>query len=543
MEIQIPLTLIYWAAAFLPILALLLLLVTFRWGAAEAGPVAWLIATVIALTLYRAPFQVVALESVKGVWSAVFSILIVIWPAILIYEVTREAQAFEPFRRGLEQVTPHRLLQVMAFGWGFAGFLQGIMGFGVPVAVCAPLLVGIGVSPLYAVVITLVGHAWNNTFGTLAVAWLALKEVTALSGAQAALTALYAAAFIGLFNIIAGFLICWFYGRGKAIKEGLPAVLIISLMQGGATVALSQWNDSLNGFIAGIFGFLVIFPLARTPWYRKPSAIAPEKSPALASEGLEAASLSAPYGTEVNPGGMGFHLAFSPYYALLVITFGVLLTPLVKVLDRFAIGLPFPETITGFSFTNPATAAYSPFRPFIHAGTFFFLAALIGFLIFQRTGHIQKGGAGRILAQTLEKTIPATIAMVALTTMSVVMRGTGQANVLAHGVARATGELYAFMAPFIGVLGAFMTGSNVASNILFGNFQQITAQVIGLKEAAVLGAQTAGAAAGNTIAPGKVLLGTTTAGILGREGDVLRITLPVALGLGALIGVVLIFLA
>jgi len=101
MEIQIPLTLFYWATAFLPILVLLLLLVTFRWGAAEAGPVAWLIATVVALTLYRAPFPVVALETVKGVWSAVFSILILVWPAILIYEVTREAQAFEPFRKGL----------------------------------------------------------------------------------------------------------------------------------------------------------------------------------------------------------------------------------------------------------------------------------------------------------------------------------------------------------------------------------------------------------------------------------------------------------
>lgn len=146
------------------------------------------------------------------------------------------------------------------------------------------------------------------------------------------------------------------------------------------------------------------------------------------------------------------------------------------------------------------------------------------------------------MSRTIEKCIPATIAMVSLTALSVLMRNTGQAGVLAMGVGNATGQFYAFMAPFVGVLGAFMTGSNTAANILFSNFQQTTAQVIGLNEAAILGAQTAGAAAGNTIAPGNVLLGTTTVGILGAEGDVLRVTLKVALGLAAVIGAAVILL-
>jgi len=140
------------------------------------------------------------------------------------------------------------------------------------------------------------------------------------------------------------------------------------------------------------------------------------------------------------------------------------------------------------------------------------------------------------MSRTVEKCIPATIAMVSLTALSVLMRNTGQAGVLAMGVGAVTGGFYGFMSPFVGVLGAFMTGSNTASNILFSNFQQTTAQVIGLNQAAILGAQTAGAAAGNVICPGNVLLGTTTVGILGAEGDVLRVTLIVALGLAAVIG-------
>jgi len=531
-DFSVPVTLLHWSAAFIPILVLLILLVKYRWGAAEAGAVTWFIVALVAVTLYRTPWDTLALETVKGVWSAIFSILVVVWPAILIYEVTREAKAFEPFRRGIERVTPNRLLQVMAFSWGFAGFLQGITGFGVPVAIAAPLLVGIGVTPLYAVIITLVGHAWNNTFGTLAVAWSALKEVTRLTGAEAALTALYAGAFIWMFNIVAGLTICWLFGRRKAIKEGLPAVIIISLMQGGLTLVLSQWNDTINGFIAGLVGFLVIFALGRTPWYNKPSSIKPEETPVLMTDSVQ---------VEDTKESMGFHLAFSPYYILLVLTVGILLiNPIKSYLGQWAWGLPFPATSTGYGFTNDAVAAYSPFRPLIHGATFLFVSAVLGYFIFLSKGHIKPGGTSRILSNTVEKCIPATIAMVALTSLSILMRNTGQAGVLAYGVGNATGQFYAFMAPFIGVLGAFMTGSNTASNILFGSFQQTTAQVIGFSKAGILGAQTAGAAAGNTIAPGNVLLGTTTVGILGQEGDVLRVTLVVALGLAAFIGLALV---
>ncbi|MGH3436490.1 MAG: L-lactate permease, partial [Sciscionella sp.] len=101
-----------------------------------------------------------------------------------------------------------------------------------------------------------------------------------------------------------------------------------------------------------------------------------------------------------------------------------------------------------------------------------------------------------------------------------------------------TGSFYAFLAPFIGLLGCFMTGSNLASNLIFGNFQQATAHAAGLSHAPILAAQTAGGATGAMVAPPKVLLGTTTAGILGREGDVMRITFCIALPIAAVIGII-----
>jgi lactate permease len=82
--------------------------------------------------------------------------------------------------RGILRFSQNRLFLVLAFGWVLASFLQGIAGFGTPIAVVAPLLLAIGVKPVYAVVIPLIGHAWANMFGTLAVGWLATLQVVDL---------------------------------------------------------------------------------------------------------------------------------------------------------------------------------------------------------------------------------------------------------------------------------------------------------------------------------------------------------------------------
>lgn len=104
-------------------------------------------ALAIAFFYFGAPLDVIGYENAKGIWSAL-TVLYGVWASILVYEVSEEGRAFEPLRRGITRLLPNPLLQVLAFGWAFASFLQGVTGFGVPIAVCAPLLVGIGVRPL-----------------------------------------------------------------------------------------------------------------------------------------------------------------------------------------------------------------------------------------------------------------------------------------------------------------------------------------------------------------------------------------------------------
>lgn len=571
---DLPVTLSSWLLAFLPLAALLVLMLGAKWGVAEAGPVAWLIAIGVAILYFDAPMDLVGYESVKGSWSAV-TVLYVVWASILIYEVTNEGRAFEPLRSGIARILPHPLLQVLTFGWVFASFLQGVTGFGVPVAVCAPLLVGIGVRPLYAVIVPLIGHAWNNTFGTLAVAWLGLKQVTEMSPGEAAETALYAAVFIWVLNFLGGILVCWLYGRSRGVWDGLPAIVVMSVIQGGLTLALSQWNDVLNGFIASSVAFAAIFLVARLPRYRKampftshifrddirddstpsgtagaPSASGTPTPSARVGGGQDetdpvpelTAQREARESEESTHPNLTLNQAFIPYYALVVITFTILLIPPLKnALASFSVGIDFPATVTGLGFKTDASR--STFELFVHAGTFLLLAAIVAYVAFHKLGCMQRGSVRRILANTVDKSIPSTIAVIALIAMSNVMAGSGAVDVLAHGVANVTGSWYGLLAPLIGGLGAFMTTSNLASNLLFGQFQASTAGAAGLSTPAILGAQTAGGAAGNMIAPGNVLLGTTTTGILGREGEVLRVTIPLFVMVSIIVGGVVLLVA
>jgi lactate permease len=142
-----------------------------------------------------------------------------------------------------------------------------------------------------------------------------------------------------------------------------------------------------------------------------------------------------------------------------------------------------------------------------------------------------------ILSSVVSDAVPSSVAVLSFLVLSRVMDHSGQVTVLAQGIAEvAPPVVYAFAANWIGVLGAFMTSSNTASNVLFAPLQQQVAMTEGISEATIIAAQSTGGAIGNAIAPANVVLGTGTAGIVGREGEVLRKTLPYAIGVAILVG-------
>lgn len=528
---EITVTPFLWAMAFLPILALLVLMVRFHWGALEAAPVGVVMTSAAGVLFYGADLRLIAVESAKGIWNALV-ILMIVWTAVLMYQVGNEADAFSVIRDGMRRFLPNELLLILAMGWIFESFLQGITGFGVPVAVGAPLLIGIGVKPLWAVIIPLLGQSWGNTYGTLGAAWDALMMTAGIAAESREyyLTACFAAALLWIWNLVIGLAICWFYGRGKAIRKGIPAVLLLSAVQGGGELILSQLNTTIACFVPVGISLLLVLLMGRICCYRQEWKI--DDSCIMDRKEVEK--------RENRPAvKMTFLDAVLPYMLLSAVTLAVLIIPPLKtLLGKVSIGFAFPETVTGLGFTNEAVACFSPLTPFTHASMFLFVSSMLGLLYYKKRGWIAPGGCRKIFLRALSMTMPSGTAVISLVIMSKIMAGTGQTMVLAGGIAGVLGRAYVIFAPFIGLLGSFMTGSNMSSNILFGGFQVATAGILGVDSACVLGAQTAGGSIGSAVSPSNIVLGTTTAGILGREGEVLKRTslmvIPAALLMGLL---------
>jgi len=518
---EIPISLYTWGMALMPIVLVVVLMLVFQLGAVKAAPITLLAGCATAVLVFRASLELLVVEILKGVWGAV-SVIIVVFPAVLLYEVIKEARALSVFRIKIQKITSDRLLQVLAIGWVFVSFLQGITGFGVPIAVGAPLLLGIGLDPLMAVVIPMVGHAWGGTFGTLAVAWEQLVAQTGLSGGQLRETAFYACMFLWFWNFVSGMAVCWFYGKRQGIRKGWPAVVLISLIQGGGQVVLGQFNATLACFIPSCLAFAAIPLLGRMKRYRSDGQKGEEK-----------------YGETFMD---TFSMLF-PYLLLTGITVGILLTPPVKhFLEQWTISFSFPETRTGYGIINPGVRRYSSLMPFTHAGMFLLLTAVSSYGYYCFRGFIGKGKGGILMARSLKKTSVPAVSVICFIALSRVMSGSGQTQVLARGISFVMGEFYVVFAPIVGMTGSFMTSSTMSSNVLFGSFQMMTAKLLCVNIPAVLGAQTAGASIGNAIAPSSVVLGLTTIDAPVKEGMILKKVFPMCLGCAVILGISLLFL-
>ncbi|HBN51699.1 MAG TPA: L-lactate permease, partial [Thalassospira sp.] len=159
--------------AALPIATILFLMIKANWGAARAGAAAWFVTVAIAMIAFGAPTDMVIIAQAKGVMLALY-ILYIVWAALILYFAAEEAGAIKTIGRAIRQLTDDRPLQLLILGYVFATFLQGVAGFGVPIAVIAPLLLGMGFSPVIAVAAPMIGHSWSVLFGNMATSFEAL---------------------------------------------------------------------------------------------------------------------------------------------------------------------------------------------------------------------------------------------------------------------------------------------------------------------------------------------------------------------------------
>jgi lactate permease len=485
-----------WFLSFTPILVILVLMVVFRWGGAKAGAAGWFAAILLAAVRFGAGIDLLALAQAKAFFLSL-DVLLIIWAAFLLFQVADEAGAIKTLGRALPQLTADRGMQALLISWPFASFLQGVGGFGVPVAVTAPLLVGLGFTPLVAVVAPSLGHAWSVTFGSLGTSFQALM---AASGIPGSVLAPPAALLLGLTGFGCGLMVLHVADGWAAVRRLLIPWFALSAVMGLTQYWLAtngMW--SIGGFGGGMAGLAGGFVLTR--WYRGQRSADPTESTKVAT----------------------VMLAFSAYFAMIVVTMLIsFVAPLNDFLSQVVvIQAKFPEMRTALGYATPAEFGRR-INLLVHASAILTYSSIIAYVIYRRAGLYKPGAVQRILGGTVKQVITSSIGIVAMVGMATVMSHAGMTEILARGLAQVMGMLFPLASPWIGVLGAFITGSNTNSNVVFTALQKRTADLLGYSAALILAAQTTGAAVGSVFAPTKIIVGASTAGLSGKEGMILR---------------------
>jgi lactate permease len=377
-------------------------------------------------------------------------------------------------------------------------------------------MVVMGFPPAVAAASCLVGHSWSISFGSMGSSYYTIQLVTKIPGEVIGPWM----AILFIVPIVAtGFAVAHIYGGLQAVKRSVPVVLGTS-----AVMSFMSWAMNMIGaaqlatLIPGILGCGTIAIMARTGYYRGDTTVeqANQKSAV---------------------GSMGFHLAFAPYYILILLSISTQVKTIAKIFTPYTWGLDYPAVQTAFGYAVKAEKLYSRINIFSHPAPLLVAAALLGYVVFKLAGKWRPGTAIDAVKITFSQCVPTSIGIATMVMMALVMNDTGMTNMLAQGMAKATGNLFPIFAPFIGVLGAFLTGSNTNSNVMFGALQVETARALGISTVIMAAVQSVGGSVGCSIAPSKVLIGSATVGLDGRESEVMNRTIPYCLLIALLVGI------
>jgi lactate permease len=332
------------------------------------------------------------------------------------------------------------------------------------------------------------------TFGSLGSSFQALMSAT---GLPASAIGPPAAIFLGASAILIGWM-CAHAARGwPALRRlAFPALLLGTLMAVVQYIFVRLGFWTIGAFTGSIAGFAASFLLARRYSGEAPSKDGPPLKAVL--------------------------IALSGYAVLVAVTLFIQLIPSVSsAFGKIVFQVQFPEVTTSLGYVTAAGASRK-IAIFRHAGASLIYTSILAYFIYRFAGLYQPGAAGRILAGTVRRVMGSSVSIVSMIAMATIMENSGMTDRIAVSLAQGMGAIFPAVAPWIGALGAFMTGSNTNSNVVFGALQLKTAQLLQLSPKAILAAQTAGAALASVMAPAKVVVGASTAGMAGREGDVMR---------------------
>jgi lactate permease len=520
-------------AAALPVVTLLVLIASNKVKAHIAALVALVVANFVAIVIFTMPAGMSLRATILGAVTGFFPIGWIVLNVIFLYRLTVEKGAFQTLQTTIGSVTEDRRLQLLLIAFSFGAFFEGASGFGTPVAVTGAILIGLGFSPLAASGLSLIANTAPVAYGALGTPIAGLASVTDL---DPFLLGAMVGRQLPFFSLIVPFWLIWAFAGHRGMKEVWPAILVT-----GVSFAVPQFliSNFINPWIVDIgaslismaclIGFLKIW---------KPKVV--WTSPALRTRDDSVATMTnTPARLSKTPSTSEVWFSLLPWIIVCVILLLWGTNAVKGILNAYATwNFPVPGLHNMINKVAPVVpaptkeAAVFSFTWLSYTGSGMLIAAIISGLLmgFSPVRLVKAYGETiRICAYSLI-TISAMLAIGTLTRLSGIDATLGLAFA-------GTGFLYPFFGTLLGWLGVALTGSDTASNILFGNLQKITSQQLGLSPILMAAANSSGGVMGKMIDAQSIVVASTATNWFGHEGTILRFVFKHSIALACLVGV------
>lgn len=511
--------------AAIPVVVLLGLLAFFHVRAHWAALAGLSVVLAAAIFAYGMPPAMAFAAAGYGALYGLMPIGWIVLNVVFLYQISVQTGQFERVRHSVVRLSPDRRIQALLIAFSFGAFIEGAAGFGAPVAICAAMMIGVGFRPLLAATLALIGNTAPVAFGSLGIPIISLAQVTGLPLLElSAMTGRQ----LPFFSFIIPFWLVVAMVGWRAMREIWPACLVAGLSFAVTQFLVSNYHgpwlvDTASALVSlGALLVLLRFWQPATVW-RFPE------------EKLTDASAVVP---DRMSAGVLFR-AWSPWIILTVVVF-VWALPVTKTLLNGIYQGSFPV-----AHLHQAVVKAPPLAPELRAEN-----AIYTFNVLSATGTASLlsallaaallGVRPREIVQTYLHTIWrvrfSLLTISAMLALAFASRYAGLDSTLGLAFA-STGVLFPFFSPLLGWLGVALTGSDTASNVLFGNLQQVTAQQVGISPVLAACANSTGGVMGKMIDAQSIVVASVATGQQGGEGEILRSVFWHSLALVTLVGI------
>lgn len=484
--------------AALPVVIVVVLLGVFRrpaWQAALAGLLGGL---VIAVGLWQMPAALAVASVLNGATFALWPVMWTVLNGLLLYNVAVHSGRFDAFRSWMIGNLPNdRRVVLVVVGFCFGALLEGVAGFGCPVAITGSLLILIGFPAIEALVCALMFNTTPVAFGGLGLPVTVLGAVTDLPATKLA-------AMVGrqlpIMALLLPFYVMALYGGWRSIRSLWPVLLVAGASFGAAqflasnfmNYALTDVLSALTSLLATIL-FLRIWPPPSDSTY----------------------AISEPQSSGSSPGRSVS--AWQGWLPWLIVAATVIVWSALKLPALHQQNIQWPGLHNSIAITlydNKPYAAIWSFQP-LATGTAVLVASVISAVLFR----VSATGFWHCMTTTVRQAWLAIITVMLIVALAYLLNYSGLAYTLGLG-ASSTGHLFVLFSPFLGWVAVALSGSDTAGNALFGNLQVVAARQLNLSPVLFAATNSSGGVMGKMISPQNLATGAAVTQLKGQEGVV-----------------------